>query len=228
MNTLKEILKEHNLNISNNPIGTDKGDYKSYVDYFYDYYFLRFRDKKINLLEIGFRHGASLFLWSNYFRNGTIIGLDNGSDPMVVNSSINDEWVNRDNIEIRLCDAYSKEVSNSINESFDIIIDDGPHTFKSQKLAINRYFNKLKFNGLFVIEDILNGYITCLGLAISTPLNGRIKIFNLRKYKPQRDNMLFVIYKNGFCKTSIFSRMIVIINCILNIPGEILYKFICI
>ena len=74
--SLKKILEEENLNISNNKYGTDKGDYKSYVDLFYEEYFYRLKDKKINLLEIGFRHGASLYLWSKYFKKGAILGLD--------------------------------------------------------------------------------------------------------------------------------------------------------
>ena len=77
---LKKILKEENLNLSENNLGTDKGDYKSYIDLFYEKYFFEFKEKKINLLEIGFRHGASLCLWSNYFKNGYILGLDNYSD----------------------------------------------------------------------------------------------------------------------------------------------------
>ena len=32
MNYLKKILKEYNLNKSTNKYGTDKGDYKSYVE----------------------------------------------------------------------------------------------------------------------------------------------------------------------------------------------------
>jgi len=36
MKTLQEILKEYNLNITNNPdYGTDKGEPKSFVDGFY-------------------------------------------------------------------------------------------------------------------------------------------------------------------------------------------------
>ena len=31
---LKKILKEENLNLSENNLGTDKGDYKSYIDFY--------------------------------------------------------------------------------------------------------------------------------------------------------------------------------------------------
>ena len=76
MSSLKEILKEYNLNKSINKFGTDKGDFKSYIDLFYEDYFLNYKNKKINLLEIGFRNGASLYLWAKYFKKGNIIGFD--------------------------------------------------------------------------------------------------------------------------------------------------------
>ena len=40
MRSLKEILQEYNLNKSINKFGTDKGDFKSYIDLFYEDYFL--------------------------------------------------------------------------------------------------------------------------------------------------------------------------------------------
>ena len=133
MNSLKQILKKYNLNKSKNNFGTDKGDYKSYVDLFYEDYFLKYKNKKINLLEIGFRNGASLFLWSKYFTKGNILGLDNGSDLLIKEKNYIKKWINQPNIEIRICDAYSKKISKTIKKKFDIIIDDGPHNFFSDK-----------------------------------------------------------------------------------------------
>ena len=98
---LQEILEEYNLNKSKNPKGTDKGDYLSYVDFFYEKYFFKFKNREISLLEIGYRHGASLALWSIYFPKANIFGIDNGSDGAVDDSPENkpeDDWLNRKNI----------------------------------------------------------------------------------------------------------------------------------
>ncbi len=217
---LKKILKEENLNLSENNHGTDKGDYKSYIDLFYEKYFFEFKEKKINLLEIGFRHGASLFLWSNYFKNGYILGLDNCSDIVLVNNPANQKWIDRDNVETKICDAYSINFINSLKLNFDIIIDDGPHNLKSQIKCIKGYFPKLNNDGLLIIEDLLKGYITCFFLILISPLNCQIKIFNFRNDKPGRDNMLFVIKKRKFKKSFLFYRFLILIKTFINIPKE--------
>ena len=42
----------------------------------YEMYLQKFRDKKINILEIGIEDGNSLKIWSEYFLNARIVGLD--------------------------------------------------------------------------------------------------------------------------------------------------------
>ena len=217
---LKKILKEENLNLSENSFGTDKGDYKSYIDLFYEKYFFEFKEKNINLLEIGFRHGASLCLWSNYFKNGNILGLDNCSDIVLVDNPANKKWIERYNVKTKICDAYSLQFINSLKQNFDIIIDDGPHNLSSQIKCIKRYFPKLNRDGLLIIEDLLKGYITCFFLVLITPINCKIKIFNFRNDKPGRDNMLFVIKKRKFKKSILFNRFKILIEALINIPKE--------
>ena len=224
MKTLKQILKENNLNISLNKYGTDKGDFKSYIDLFYDSFFFKYRNKKINLLEIGFRNGASLLLWSRYFKKGKILGLDNGSDILIKEKSFIEEWLNQPNIQTKICDAYSKDVAKAINIKFDIIIDDGPHNIKSQIKAISMYFPKLKQNGVLIIEDLLKGYLTSLVLIFFTPLNSEIKVLNFRWHKPGRDNMLYIIKKKKYDYFIFFKRLILLFKVFFKIPNELLYK----
>ncbi len=219
--SLKKILEDENLNISQNALGTDKGDYKSYIDLFYEKYFFNLKEKKIKLLEIGFRHGASLCLWSKYFKNGYILGLDNHSDFALENTPINKAWIERDNVKTKICDAYNKNVVKAIKLKFDIIIDDGPHSLKSQIICIKRYYPKLKKNGLLIIEDLLKGYITCFFLALFSPLNSKIKIHNFRHNKPGRDNMLFVIQKRNPKSYFIFERIFILLKTFIHIPKEL-------
>ena len=224
MNNLKKILEKNNLNKSTNKFGTDKGDFKSYVDLFYENYFSSYKNKKINLLEIGFRNGASLFLWSKYFKNGNILGLDNGSDSLLKEKSYVKEWINESNIQTRICDAYSKKVSKSIKIKFDFIIDDGPHDIRSQIRSIQLYFSKLKDNGTLIIEDLIKGYISCFFLNLVTPLNTDIKILNFRRNKPGRDNMLFVIKKKRFRLSFLIKRLLLSIYILYKFPQELFYK----
>jgi hypothetical protein len=43
---------------------------------------------------------------------------------------------------------------NLDNHEFDIIIDDGPHTYSSNILFYTNSIHKLKKNGIYIIEDI--------------------------------------------------------------------------
>jgi hypothetical protein len=74
-NLLRDILDEGGLCLSQNPRGTDKGYKKYYIERFYEKHFSAYRTRPISLMEIGFRHGTSLALWSRYFRDGNILGL---------------------------------------------------------------------------------------------------------------------------------------------------------
>jgi len=154
MKTLKQILEENNLNITENPdYGTDKGAPKSYVDGFYEENFSKLRDKKITLVEIGVRSGASLCLWKNYFNNAKIYGLDNLHDKNDHNVPVDEEWVSGDNVEYIVGDAYTSEISEKLPK-IDVLIDDGPHTFESHVKLLEIYVPKMKKNGIIVIEDV--------------------------------------------------------------------------
>ena len=224
MRNLKEILYKNNLNKSKNKFGTDKGDYKSYIDLFYEDYFLKYQNKKINILEIGFRNGASLFLWSKYFIKGKIFGLDNGSDLLIKERNFIQEWINQSNIQIKICNAYSRQIAKEINTKFDFIIDDGPHNILSQIKAILFYYPKLKKNGTLIIEGLLKGYISSLILAFFTPINADIKLLNFRNHKPGRDNMLFVIENKYFNNLNFLKRIIFLCKMFCSIPKELFYK----
>ena len=55
---------------------TDKGH--EHIQYLriYEEVFAPFVDKEIRLLELGVKDGGSLLLWRDYFKKGTIVGVD--------------------------------------------------------------------------------------------------------------------------------------------------------
>jgi hypothetical protein len=196
--SLKQILLQERLMLSENPQGTDKGDFKSYVDKFYETAFRELRDKDTTLLEIGFRHGASLALWSHYFRQGIVVGIDNFSDIELRDSPPNQEWIGRANVRTFNADAYSPVTAASLEMEFDIIIDDGPHTLQSQKQALELYLTKLKPNGMFVIEDIQSrGRLALLSFSKLVPLNCTVEILDFRSDGKGDDNVLFVVRRTN-------------------------------
>lgn len=161
MKTLKQILDTYHLNIFdeqnikvNENYGTDKGNPKSYIDEFYDKSFKKYLKNDITLVEIGVRSGASLKLWKEYFtKKSKIYGLDNLYDKDNFSVPINPEWVDGENVEYIVGDAYTKDIADKF-ENIDILIDDGPHTFDSHVLLLDLYIPKMKEGGIIVIEDV--------------------------------------------------------------------------
>lgn len=54
---------------------TSKNTTHSYLP-IYDKLFSRFKDKEINMLEVGVADGGSIELWNDYFTKATIFGFD--------------------------------------------------------------------------------------------------------------------------------------------------------
>ena len=90
-----------------------------------------FKSKKYsatNVLEIVLQYGGSIKLWSYYFVNSKIYGLDI--------RKIKDHWpviLSNPRVILGCFDAYNIQFFNNqmLKFKFDIIIDDGPHTLES-------------------------------------------------------------------------------------------------
>jgi len=144
---------------------TDKKD--RHIDYLktYEELFHPLQSKNIKLLEIGVFKGESLKLWSDYFTGGKIYGIDDFSRTSIRSVKNNlKEYKNvvsidqvdsckyeGDIIEIR--DEYLSRFNDGF---FDIIIDDGLHKSEFQIATYLNFKDKLKSNGLYIIEDIKN------------------------------------------------------------------------
>lgn len=152
--SLKQILKEYNLNITSNPnYGTDKGEPKSYIDEFYQKTFEPFSDEEITLVEIGIRSGASIKLWREFFSKANIIGIDNLQDHNDNRTPINKDWIS-DGVKFIDFDAYSEKIFDILKTNIDILIDDGPHTLESHIKLLEMYIPKMNSGGMIIIEDI--------------------------------------------------------------------------
>lgn len=151
MKTLTQIQQEYNFK-------TDKNSPHTYFNV-YEELFSPYRDLPINILEIGILAGESLKLWSSYFVNANIVGIDT-----FTRVSFNDVHQNLTkfknvtiyNIDSFGSDEYSRarflEINNNIK--FDIIIDDGNHTSHAQLHTFNNFSSMLNNNGIYIIEDI--------------------------------------------------------------------------
>lgn len=159
-----------------NGYASDKQSQNGYAP-IYHALFKSLRDQPIALLEIGigtvipgaycsmhghdlpgYRPGASLRAWRDYFVNGTIYGVDVQPDTMILDEP---------RISTALCDTTSPEAvrayltSSSLaptawppTSGFDVIIDDGAHIPDLQLKTLRNFYPSLRPNGLYIIEDV--------------------------------------------------------------------------
>lgn len=209
---LMKVMEDENLHITTNPRGTDKGTKKSYIELFYEEEFKALREKNIRLLEIGVRHGASVHLWNKYFKSIDITGIDNSSDlDLADGKQVNIEWINAENIKIINADAYSSLVAGTLVNKYDVIIDDGPHTIKSQVFCIKNYAVKLSKDGVLIVEDILKGGLAILPFifALKNGFTGEFKDFRAHKF--HGDNCIFVVRRSAGFTAILANRLFLIL-----------------
>ena len=145
MKTLREIYKNHSGKVS------DKWDI--YLDT-YDQKFSTLKKSPIKLFEIGVLNGGSLQIFSQYFENAKLIlGCD-------IDKKCEKLKYTEKNIKLIVGDVNSDEISDQIikNGDFDIIIDDGSHTSKDIVTSFCKYFKHLKYDGIYIAEDLHASY----------------------------------------------------------------------
>lgn len=135
--------------------GSDKHDYHNY-SHGYSYFFSKMSSlENIKFLEIGISNygtpeNSSLHGWLQYFKNGTIYGIDISPHKMI----------NTENIKCFTADQSSivdlskfREASNYVK--FNIILDDGSHIFSQALASFNYLFpTALEDGGIYMIEDV--------------------------------------------------------------------------
>ena len=121
----------------------------------YDRLFNDYRDRPIQLLEIGIQNGGSLEIWSKYFSNATaLIGCD--INPDCARLIYEDPRIG-----VIVGDANDAAVSERVfqcSSQFDIIIDDGSHLSSDIVRSFALYFPRLVEGGIFVVEDLHCSY----------------------------------------------------------------------
>lgn len=167
--------------------------YHSYIENFYEEAFKPYRDKENRILEIGIDTGGSIFLWSKYFTQSTIIGVDIQKDRLKPEY---DEDKMDNAIYMIVKDAYDPIFIDSLN-TFDIIVDDGPHTFETQIITVKSYIKKLNKGGLLVIEDI-SDIEYAIKLRDLVPASYEKHIIDLREIDKRYDSILLMVKKPIF------------------------------
>jgi hypothetical protein len=162
---------------------TDKGIVHCYIDV-YDELFLPYKDKNINILEVGVHEGGSIRLWNEYFTNAKIFGydVDRTARPNIFNKNVTYIIKNANHIEP---DEFK-------HTPLTIAIDDGSHSLYDQLNFVKLIYNQVVSGGLLIVEDIQDlesqkSHFEALGYPF--------EIIDLRSVNKRYDDVLLVFKK---------------------------------
>lgn len=150
----------------------------------YDRHFADYRDRSINILEIGVLKGGSMRLWEKYFPKANIYGIDIDEECQQYES---------DRTKIFIGDQGDVSFLRNIKAKIpriDIIIDDGSHRAKDQKITFEEMYYHLSTPGVYLIEDIELNYWKNKDLNspdnFMTHMKNKIDELNIRKTMPAK------------------------------------------
>ena len=186
---------------------TDKEGGHKYFSHCYEELFTPYRDKPIDLLEVGCGYGGALTVWNDWFHDANLTGVEH-TDHRPESKKIRGQTYSevflfneQDHPRIKLIvqDAYTEELANTLGE-FDIIVDDGYHTIEQWNKLIKLYLPKLKPGGIMCIEDIgrrlidrPNGFD--IQELINLVPNNKTQVFDMSAITTSHDSRILVIWK---------------------------------
>lgn len=199
-----------NKNRSDKSLHYNKG-WHNYTTFYYSI-FKDLCNEKLRIFELGLgtnninipsnmgkcgRPGASLYGWSEFFPNSDIFGAD-------IDSGI---LFNTDKIKTFYCDQRKSDIIKNmwnepnLQENFNIIIEDGLHTFDACVCFFENSIHKLKPNGYYIIEDVHKNYENLFINKIkeweTQYKDCLFKLLKISSTRNKKDNTLIVVFKKA-------------------------------
>jgi 23S rRNA U2552 (ribose-2'-O)-methylase RlmE/FtsJ len=141
-------------------------------------------------MGIQYKPGASLRVWKDYFSNATIYGAD-------IDKNILFEEERIKTFEVDQLNKYSiqKMWDNIKEDNFDLIIDDGLHTYEAGVILFNNSYSMLREGGLYIIEDVHPSYLYKLSNFFIQNYNTEVITLKSNLRKLLEDNNIILIRK---------------------------------
>lgn len=197
---LCNIMKNH---------GSDKGaDWHNYTQ-IYSVLFNSLQNEVRQLFELGigsvnpaiashmkqiYSPGGSLRGWREFFPTAQIYAADIDKDILQPEERITKFYVDQTDAGV------VKEMWNQVGKNnFDIIIDDGLHTYKANKTFFENSYTQLGDTGIFIIEDIPNNELNHFRTELATiarELGFDTRLLQLKHNSNKTDNNIMIITKN--------------------------------
>ena len=112
-----------------------------------------YKNKNLNILEIGSYAGASAAAFTKYLPKSKVYCFDvNISNFKYKSENIHVYGIDINNKK-KVIKTLNKIFSEQNFNQFDLIIDDGSHNLSDILISLKFYFKYVKKNGLYVIED---------------------------------------------------------------------------
>ena len=187
-----------------NKYGSDKGNGWHNYTKIYHHLFKNKKNDLLNVFELGLgtnnldipsnmgkdgKPGASLYGWREYFPNSKIYGADIDTRILFNSEKIKTYYTNQ------LDKNAIQNMWNNIEEKFDIIIDDGLHTFEANVIFLENSFEYLKDNGIYIIEDIHKEDINKFNKYLDNNNYKKYQILDIPNNNNPYDNVLIIITK---------------------------------
>lgn len=171
----------HKYSHWNGLYGTDKSTTHHYAQHVYENEFAPYKDLHMNLLEVGIYGGYSVKVWSEYFTNATIYGLDISPQLLTLNPI-------PENVRIVFGDGTKPDVFESLPK-FTLVVDDASHAIQDQIATFNIVFPKMEKGGLYIIEDIQN---LEEAKAAFEQVNPNFEVLDIREHSGRYDDIVFL------------------------------------
>lgn len=119
----------------------------------YDFWFKKYKNSPVVILEIGVYQGGSLNMWRDYFgEEAKIFAID--INPLCKQFETEKTKIFIGSQEDR---QFLKYVKSQIPK-LDILIDDGGHIMNQQIVSFEELYTHIKDNGLYLCEDLHTSY----------------------------------------------------------------------
>ena len=141
-------------------------------------------------MGIQYKPGASLRVWRDYFSKANIYGGD-----IDKNILFEEERIKTFEVDQLQKDSIQKMWNNIKENNFDLIIDDGLHTYDAGVILFNNSYSMLRNGGLYVIEDVHPSYLYKLSNFFIKNYETQIITLKSRSRKLLEDNNIILIRK---------------------------------
>lgn len=149
----------------------------------YHNHWQRYRGKEVTFMEVGVQSGGKIPLLRTYFGSGfTYVGIDINPSVKMFDDA---DWVN-----IEIGNSQDPEFWKEVRAKYpkvDLFLDDGGHTMKQQRTAMEEMLPHIQSDGVYMCEDLSTSW---------SPRFGGHSFQDSRNSDFMRDTMVGLVHRS--------------------------------